>query len=79
MVQKSHNVGTSPTLSTVLDSRLSQIKEGQIKLKRGVFFFFLYLLFDVKPLYLWETEWKLIHLLAVGGLCQSKLKTVHAR
>ena len=40
MVQKSHNVGTSPTLSTVLDSRLSQIKEGQIKLERGVFFFF---------------------------------------
>lgn len=30
-VQKSHSVGTSPTLSTVLDSKLSQIK-GQIKL-----------------------------------------------
>ena len=32
MVQKSHNVGASLTLSTVLDSKLSQIKEGQIEL-----------------------------------------------
>ena len=32
MVQKSHNVGTSLTLSAVLDSKLSQIKEGQIEL-----------------------------------------------
>ena len=32
MVQKSLNVGASLTLSTVLDSKLSQIKEGQIEL-----------------------------------------------
>lgn len=38
MALKSHNVGTSPTLLTVLDSKLPQIKEGQIKLTKESLF-----------------------------------------